>query len=319
MRRFFITFKRQYKTGIKNFIRNSWLSTAATAIMVVTLSLGIFTVIANMTFSQMIQDYTSKIDISVYLADRVSTSERERFITELRNQPDVKEVTYISKEKALQIYREQNKDNLELQNAVSQTDNYLPASFQVKSKDPNKIEQIAKVINEPRNEKLQSDPPSYSGKRKMAIDRITSMANFFRIAGIAASGTFAVISILIIFNTIRMAIFNRRDEIEIMKLIGATRGYIRGPFLIEASLYGLIAGIVTLALAYTMLIAQADNVASYVEQIQYTKDFFKDNAVLISAATIIIGMLIGILSSLLATKRYLRVYTSNGRRRRHQA
>lgn len=319
MRRFLITFKRQYKTGIRNFIRNSWLSTAATAIMVVTLSLGLFTLIANMTFSQMIEDYTSKIDISVYLSDKTTPSERQRFMNELRNQPDVREVTYISKEKALEIYREQNKDNLELLNAVSQTDNYLPASFQIKSKDPNKIEQIAKVINSPRNQKLQSDPPSYSGKRKLAIDRITSMANFFQIAGIAASGIFAVISILIIFNTIRMAIFNRRDEIEIMKLIGATRGYIRGPFLIEASLYGLIAGVVTLALAYSMLFAQADNVASYVEQILYTRDFFREHMILIGVSTIVAGMIIGILSSLLATKRYLRVYTSNGRRRRRQA
>ncbi|HSX28096.1 MAG TPA: permease-like cell division protein FtsX [Candidatus Saccharimonadales bacterium] len=313
MRRFFIVFRRQCKTGLINFIRNSWLSTAATAIMVVTLSIILSTLIANMTFTRMVKTITDKIDVSVYLVDDISPKDQARFRNELKAQPNVKDVTYISKAQALDIYRAQNQDNLELQNAISQSDNYLPSSFQIKTKDPNKIEDIARVINEPTNLKLQSDKPSYSGDRKQAIDRIVSIARFFRIAGVAASVGFAVISILIIFNTIRMAIFNRRDEIEIMKLIGATRGYIRGPFLIEASLYGIIAGSVTLAVSYTLLLGQADNIASYIPEVLYTRDFMKEHVLLISAATVLLGMLIGVLSSLLATKRYLRVYTAKHR------
>jgi len=314
MRRFFIIFRRQCKAGVTNFIRNSWLSTAATAIMVVTLSIGLTTLIANMTFSRMIKTITDKIDVSVYLVDNITPKERERFMSELKAQPNVREVNYVSKDRALEIYKDQNKDNLELQNAISQTDNYLPASFQVKTNDPNKIEDIASTINRTPNKKLQSDEPSYSGDRKQAIDRIVSIARFFRIAGVAASAVFAVISILIIFNTIRMAIFNRRDEIEIMKLIGATRGYIRAPFLIEASLYGLIAAGITVAVSYTLLMGQADNIASYVPEVLYTRDFFRDHMWEIGGAMLFLGVMIGILSSSLATKRYLKVYTKSRRR-----
>jgi cell division transport system permease protein len=284
---------------------------------VVTLSIVLSTLIANMTFSRMIKTITDKIDVSVYLADSVTPKERARFMNELKQQSNVKDVKYVTKDQALEIYKAQNQDNLELQNAISQSDNYLPSSFQVKTRDPNKIDEIAKVISEPNNVKLQSDDPSYSGDRKQAIDRIVSIARFFRIAGVVASVGFAVISILIIFNTIRMAIFNRRDEIEIMKLIGATRGYIRGPFLIEASLYGIIAGAVTLGVSYTLLLGQADNIASYIPEVLYTRDFMKHYVVVIGLATVLLGMLIGVLSSLLATKRYLRVYTTKNRRRLH--
>jgi cell division transport system permease protein len=324
MRRFFITFARQSGVGLSNFLRNSWLSTAATAIMVVTLSIVMITIIANMTFNRMVGDITNKIDISVYLTDSISSPDRNRFMAELKALPDVSRVTYISKEQALSTYRDENKDNLQLLNAISETDNPLPASFNVEPRDPNKISDIAAVIGKGENKQLQSAEPSYSGDRKLAIDRIVSIARFFKFTGVAASGVFAVISIMIIFNTIRMAIFNRRDEIEIMKLIGATKQYIRGPFLIEASLYGLIAGIVTLALSYGLLLGQADNIASYIPEVLDTKRVFVQYAIPISLGIMVLGMVIGVLSSLLATNRYLKVYTTNRahyrlRLRRHKA
>lgn len=316
MRRFFITLARQSRVGFTNFLRNSWLSTAATAIMVVTLSIVLMTFIANMTFSKMVGNITNKIDISVYLDDGVGVKDRNKFMEELRSSPDVKRVTYISKDQALATYREENKDNLQLLNAISETENPLPASFDVEPRDPNKIADIAKVINSDHNKQLQSAEPSYSGDRKLAIDRIVSIARFFRLTGIAASSIFAVISIMIIFNTIRMAIFNRRDEIEIMKLIGATKQYIRGPFLIEASMYGLIAGIITLALCYGLLFGQAENIASYIPEILDTRAFFEHYAPLIGLGILLLGMIIGMLSSLLATQRYLRVYV--GTRHHHR-
>jgi cell division transport system permease protein len=316
MRRFLITFARQSRVGLTNFLRNSWLSTAATAIMVVTLSIVTVTFIANMTFTKMVGNITNKIDISVYLTDTITPNDRNRFMAELKALPDVSRVTYISKDQALSTYRAENKDNIQLLNAISETDNPLPASFNVEPRDPNKINDIATVINKNENKQLQSAQPSYSGDRKLAIDRIVSIARFFKFTGVAASGVFAIISIMIIFNTIRMAIFNRRDEIEIMKLIGATKQYIRGPFLIEASLYGLIAGIVTLVLSYGLLLGQSENIASYIPEVLDTKAFFIQYAAPIALGIMLLGILIGVVSSMLATNKYLKVYTTNRAHRR---
>lgn len=316
MRRFLISLGRVFSTGAKNFIRNSWLSTAATAIMFVTLIVVTMTFIANMTFTEAIKNLTAKIDISVYLKDGVKPADRERFITQLRSQPNVRQVEYKSKEDALALYREENKNDLELLNAVSLADNPLPATITIQTKDPNKIQDIAAIIAQTQNLALQSDDPSYSGDRKQAIDRIISLADFLRNSGIVASVVFAVISTLIIFNTIRMAIFNRRDEIEIMKLIGASRWYIRGPFLVEASMYGIIAGVVTVVFTAVLLDTQAANIAQYIPEIMYTKNYIIGHEILIAVAVVAVGVFIGIASAMLATKRYLKMHTAKRSRRR---
>src|SRR3990167_3320884 len=113
-------------------------------------------------------------------------------------------------------------------------------------KDPNKLDTIKDYLDKPEIEALQSDPTSYSGDRKAAIDKIAKATQFFRQAGIIGIIIFIIISMLIIFNTIRMTIFNRRDELVIMRLLGATPGYIRGPFIVETMLYGVVAAAVSL-------------------------------------------------------------------------
>ncbi|HEV2413014.1 MAG TPA: permease-like cell division protein FtsX [Candidatus Saccharimonadales bacterium] len=315
MRRSFITFLRIVHTGAKSLLRNSWLSTAATAIMAVTLTIIVLTFVANMTFNGLIQSFTSKIDVAVYLNDNITPQQLAGFEKELRASPNVASVSYTSKAQALASWEKANSNNLSLQNALSQVSNPLPASIQVTPKDPNQLQSIANIVGEPANLNLQSGEPSYSGVRKQAINRIVSIAHFIRIVGIGASAVFAIISILIIFNTIRMAIFNRRDEIEIMKLIGASKWYIRGPFIVEAALYGVIAGAITLAFTMGLLDTQVPNIATYIPQISSTSHYFSIHRIWIMLAVIGVGMLIGILSSLLATQRYLKMHATPTRRR----
>ena len=131
--------------------------------------------------------------------------------------------------------------------AISETDNPLPASIEIKPVDPNKLQDIQNFLDQPAQKTLQSDPTSYSGDRKAAIDNITSATHFFQQAGVIGIVIFIVISMLIIFNTIRMAIFNRRDELVIMRLLGASTAYIRGPFIVETMLYGAVAAAISLA------------------------------------------------------------------------
>jgi cell division transport system permease protein len=158
---------------------------------------------------------------------------------------------------------------------------------------------------------MQSDPTSYSGDRKAAIDKITTATHFFQQAGIIGIAVFIVISMLIIFNTIRMAIFNRRDELVIMRLLGATPGYIRGPFVVETMLYGAVAAIISLLVVGVLFgIASSTLEASSLGllDIDYSSQFFTDNLWLILTAQILVGILIGAASSAFATRRYLKVH-----------
>src|SRR5690606_37115769 len=127
------------------------LAIAAMAVMVITLTIILFSFIANVTFTNTIQQITDKIDISVYLKDDIAADEARRntLINDLKEMSNVKEVNYLSKEDALATYKEANKDNVDLLLAISQTDNPLPASLQIKPVDPNRIEEIRTYLEKP--------------------------------------------------------------------------------------------------------------------------------------------------------------------------
>lgn len=303
-----ITFWRIIQAGGRNFMRNAWLSTAATAVMTVTLSIVVISFISNLALTSTIKGVTDKIDVSIYLKHDVTPEQVDSFTKSLKASSNVESVTYLSEEQAIAQYREQNKTNKQLLSALDIAGNALPSSLQVKSKDPKKLDDITAIVDQPQNKELldPSAPPSYTGSRKTTIDKIVSFSNFFKSTGLVASGIFVVISTLIIFNTIRMAIFTRRDEIEIMKLVGATKWFIRGPFIIEAALYGIIGAFIAVALSYVLLLGGGPKLASYID-VKSTIEFFRNYPVLVIGAEMLIGVLIGILSSLLAMTRYLKL------------
>lgn len=309
----FIMFRRIVKTGMLNFIRNAWLGLAAIAVMVITLTIILFSIIANATFTHTISQITDKIDISVYLKDSVSAETRDELIADLENLETVDGVVYVSKDEALSKYKEQNKGNLDLLLAISQTDNPLPASLQIKPQDPNQIEPIKQFLEQKEIKELQSDETSYSGDRKTAIDKITSATSFIAKAGVVGVLVFAFISMLIIFNTIQMAIFNRRSELTIMRLLGASTNYIRGPFIVESVLYGVISGVISIFIVHTLFTvsAKAFGASSLgILDIEFSNQYFADNFWKFLGLQLGVGILIGSVSALIATRRYLKFKTS---------
>ena len=142
MRRRLITTERIVTTGLANFLRNAWLAVAAIAMMLVTLTIVLFLVISNATFTHTISQITDKIDVSVYLKDTVKPAERDTIINNIKKLNNVKTVQYISKEDALKSYQQQNKNNPDLLAAISQTENPLPATIQIKPKDVNRINEM---------------------------------------------------------------------------------------------------------------------------------------------------------------------------------
>jgi len=277
--------------------------------MGITLTILLFAIIANATFTHTINDLTSHIDVVEYLKDDVTPAQRDKQIGQLKALPNVKSVSYTSKEDALKTYEQENTSNPTLLAAISETDNPLPASITIYPVDPNKIQDIQDFLDKPAQQALQSDPTSYSGDRKAAIDNITSATHFFQQAGVVGIIVFIIISMLIIFNTIRMAIFNRRDELVIMRLLGASTAFIRGPFIVETMLYGAVAASLSLIICWSLFkVASSTLQASSLGllDIGYSNNYFSRNLLTILTIQILVGILIGAASSGIATRRYLR-------------
>jgi len=306
----YITLERIIKNGFVSFGRNVWLAIAAIAMMAITLTILLFAIVANTTFNHTIKDITSHIDVSVYLKDTVTEAQRDKLIGDVKHLDNVNSVSYVSKNDALKQYIKQNANNPDLLSAISQTDNPLPASLNIKPKDPNQLQTIKDFLDKPEVQSLQSDPTSYSGDRKAAIDKITSATHFFQQAGVVGIIVFIIISMLIIFNTIRMAIFNRRDELVIMRLLGASTAYIRGPFIVETMLYGAVAAIISLTICWALFrVASSTLQASSLGllDIGYSSRYFSDHLFSILTIQILVGILIGAASSTIAARRYLRL------------
>jgi cell division transport system permease protein len=317
MRRKWITILRITRYGVANFSRNAWLTIAATVVMVLTLSIILTTFTASRVFNDTLQNIREKIDVSVYLCDKQvpkckadTTDEQLIAIREaIQRVSIVTSIEYVTKSEALDKFIEDNKGDISQLAAIGALDgrNPLPASLRVHVSDTNKLGLINDVVSQDKFKDIQARPATTAGTRKDVLNRIAGVAQFATVAGLSGSALFVVISILIIFNTIRMAIFNRRDEIEIMKLIGAEKRFIRGPFIVEACLYGIIAALVSTALVYAALVFAGPSINAAGIDIAPTQAFFAQWPYAIIGVQIVVGMFIGVLSSLMAMRRYLKI------------
>lgn len=308
----FITFGRIIRTGMVNFVRNLWLAIAAMAIMLVTLTIILFSIIVNATFNNTVAQITNKIDVSLYLKDSVTPEQTQNLIKQVKALPSVKEVTYLTKEQALQAYEQQNAGNQQLLQAITETDNPLPATVRIKPVSLNQIDQIRAFIDKPDVAALQSDPASDSGDRRAAINKITHATNILQRAGVGAVLLFATISVLIIFNTIQMAIFNRRDELQIMRLLGASTWFIRGPFVVEAVIYGILSAVISVLLINAVFITASSSLQATsfgLLDIAYSQSFFESHYWQLLIIQLVLGIFIGAASSVIATRRYLKFKT----------
>lgn len=313
MKRKWITFGRIIHAGITNFVRNASLAVAAMAVMVITLTIVLFSMVTNATMTHTIDDISSKIDVSVYLNDDV-TEEQGRYLSQkLRQLSNVESVRYLTKDEALKRYIEQNADNQTLATAASITDNPIPATIIIKPRELGKISEIQAFLTADGRENLQTEgSPSYSGDRQEAIENISHATEILQRIGIIAVAVFAFVSALIIFNTIQMAIFNRRDEIKIMRLLGAGTWFIRGPFVVESIIYGLLSAVISVLIINAAFVASSEALQASslgLLDIQYASRYFADHFVEFLLFQLGVGIVIGAASSIIATRRYLKFKT----------
>lgn len=308
-RRQWITFLRMCRYGVNNFSRNAWLTIAATAVMTITLLIVFSTVVARNVLLDTVTDIKDKVDMSIYVKTDISTEDVATIQTELAKLQTVKKVSYISPEEGRDDFAQQNKTDAGALDALNQATNKIPGVFRVNLVDINKVEELRAFTETNEALKNNIDParePSFAGKRRTAIETIGEAVVFAERAGLIASVIFTVISSLIIFNTIRMAIFNRRDEIQMMKLIGADRNFIRGPFIVEAVVYGFLAAVIATLLGVGMLYGVERLLLEGIV-IQPTIEHVTMYIGFVLLGMIILGAIIGIVSSLLATRRYLKL------------
>ncbi len=303
-----IVTERVLKNGLIGFGRNAWLAVAAIAMMAVTLTILLFLIVANATLNTSVKDITNKIDVVVYLNDSDTSAQVQSLTSQLQALPNTQSVHYTSKSDALEAYRAQNANNVDLLEAISETNNPLPADLEIHPKDTNQLQSIKIFLDQPAIQTLYSST-SYSGSRQQAVDKITHVARFFQRAGVIGIAIFVVVSMMIIFNTIRMAIFNRREELTIMRLLGATTWYIRGPFVVETMIYGIIAAVISTLVCWVLFVSAGPSLTTAtldLVDIGYAKGLFTNHLLLIVFGQIFAGMLIGAISSTIATRRYLK-------------
>ncbi len=309
-RRQWITFVRMIRYGVNNFSRNAWLTIAATAVMTITLLIVFMTLAARNTLATTVDVIRSNVDFSVYIDRDTSEENVTKIQNDLRKLDSVTSVNYISPDEARKAFAEQNSTSPERLDALNEATNRFPGTLRVNLVDINDTSELRNYVetNKLLKENIDEDrPPSFAGSRRTAIENIGRWVEFADRAGLIASVVFVIISSLIVFNTIRMAIFNRKEEIQMMKLIGADRSFIRGPFVVEAMVYGFIAAILATGLGVVGLISAKDKLLSYEVAIQPTIDAVTVYIGFVLLGMILLGGLIGVVSSLLATRRYLKV------------
>jgi cell division transport system permease protein len=302
-----ITLWRMFKTGFRNLFRNAWLSIAATAIMVVTLVIVAFFAFSALFLQNQLAAVREKIDLTIFLKDEATPDQVKQLQANIQTIENVKEVKYVSKTDALERLRSSSKDGEQLAKTATEIGNPLPASLEVRTETLDNLDSLNTQIKADSAAAIvASTSNDDSDVRRKVVDRIVSISQGVSRVGTVISVSFLLISLMIIFNTIRMAIFTRREEIEIMKLVGATNWYIRGPFLIEGAMYGIIGATIAMAITLPLINVARPLFTSYFNASDVVT-FVTDRIFLVTLAMYTLGIVIGMLSSFLAISRHLKL------------
>ena len=302
------TFLRIWRAGFKNIFRNAWLSTAATSIMVVTILIMTFFAFSSIFVRSQLTQVRSKIDLSIFLSDDATKDQIQALQSKIGGIENVTAVNYVSKTDALERLKNSSTEGEKLAKSAQEIGNPLPASFEVKLVNIDQISSSNGNIKSLEEATIITDTSldNRDDNRQGVVENVISISNSVSRIGAILSILFLVIALMIIFNTIRMAIFTRREEVEIMKLVGATKWFIRGPFLVEGTLYGIFGAILSLAILIPFTRAVSPFLTDKLGA-GSTLDYFASHFLAVSGSMFAIGILIGIISSWLALIRYLKI------------
>ncbi len=299
------TLLRILKYGFQNFWRNGWLSAATVVVMVLALFMFQGLILFGVVTSTAVTSIRDKIDIAVYFKTNAPEDDILKLEKAIEGLPQVKSVEYVSRDKALAIFKEKHKDNPTITQALTELDaNPLLASLNIKANDTNDYPLIAKYLE---NDGFASlvEKVTYN-QNKNAIERLNKIIDTVNKIGLVFTLFIAFAATLVGFNTIRLAIYSNREEIGIMRLVGASNVFAKGPYLVSGIMYGLAGAILTL-----LIIAPVINFASpyfsvFIPEVNI-EGYFYSHIFSLFGYLLLFGGGLGVLSSWIATHRYLKV------------
>lgn len=309
-RRKWNTFLRMVNYGIRNITRNLWLTLAAVAIMVITLAVILSTVLVSVASSDTIKLISDKVGASIYIKADVSEKDRKEMQDKLSSLDNVKSVEFISAKQAKEDFAKRNSNNSERLKALYEATDRFPATFRIileDIKDFKSLDNFVKTDETYKKNRSEQDPSFEDKSNSNTVEKIGRTINVVQKAGFALAIVSICLAILIVFNTIRMAIFNRRDEIDMMKLIGASRSFIRGPFIVEAIVYGMISALVSTIAVAVGILSIRDKLSNYGIGMDRVSQLLTVYIGLVLLFMLLIGAVIGMISSFLATKKHLKI------------
>jgi len=303
-----ISVKRIFRSGLTSFFRNSFVSLAAVFVMTMTVFIIGVLMFLNGMVGQFVTYVKDKVDVNVYFVPDASEEEITDLTNALKSLPEVAFVSYTSRDEVLQSFKDRHQgDQLTLQALDELGDNPFGATLSIKAKEPSQYEGVAHFLDDRMSDSgggALIDEVNFENNR-LVIERLERIANYAEWFGYAVMLLFALVSVLITFNTIRLAIYTAREEISVMRLVGASNGYIRGPFIVEGTIYGVISGIVALVLFFIITIAmrsatvEAFNIDIF--------DLYLSQFLIFFLVLVVSGAALGAVSSFLAVRKYLSV------------
>jgi len=303
-----IDIKRIIRGGFLNFVRNGFVSLSSVLVMTITLSVITLIILSQAVLSFSLSQLQEKVDVTVFFTVGASESEILGIQTQLEQLPEVANVEYISSNQALENFRERHStDYLTLQALEELDENPLGATLNIEAIEASEYEQIANFLESgdalASNQKVIIDKINYF-QNKLVIDRLISITEGAKKLGLGITLVLVLISVIITFNTLRLNIYIAREEIGVMRVVGAENHYIRGPFMIEGMIYGLVSAFITMLIFYPISLWLGANMSDFLGinlNTYYFSNFFQ-----LFVITAVFGMLLGVVSSFLATRAYLK-------------
>ncbi|QQR64518.1 ABC transporter permease [Candidatus Kaiserbacteria bacterium] len=301
--------KRVIRAGFVGFWRNGFVSLSAIFVIAITLIVVGSSMLTGQLLDASLVQVREKVDINVYMVTSASEDEINVLKSSLESLPDVREVIYTSREDALAQFRERHQnDELTIQALEELGDNPLGASLSIRANETSQYESIATFLTDHQAAE-SSEAPLIDrinfNQNKEAIDKLTNIINTVERTSYFAMLILIGASILIAFNTIRLAIYTSREEISVMRLVGASNMFIRGPFVLQGVLYGLIAGVLTLLVLYPVVLWLGPGTDVFFGFNIF--NYFVENFGYLFIVLVGSGIVLGVVSSTLAIARYLRV------------
>jgi cell division transport system permease protein len=301
----FTSLKRVIKFGFKNFIREKETIFPTVFVLFLTVFFIGFVFLIKDIGTSLIEAIKEKAEISVYFKEDVKEEEILKIKEEILKVPGVEKVNYVSKEEALQRFLQRYRENpVYVESLEIIGKNPFLASLGIKSQDVGSYELVNQYLEKEEIKKF-IDHTSYS-KSKEIIEKIFSFTSLARKIGIGIVIVFLVVAVLVNFNTIKLAILNSRNEIEIQRMVGATDWFIRGPFLVQSIIYGVLAAVLSLSFLALICWFSGPRLREFLVGIDLF-NLFLSKLNFLFLIQFLTGIFLPVISTLLATRRYLKI------------